>query len=189
MKRKPIHIPKGYYKIAKKMFKNPPELHNIETLRQTLMGIKLPRYSWRKFNCSRCSAYLDWYLRGMGFRTCLATSRFVPHMWLLVYLDGGKKAAIEATLLTSDHYTPPGVIDEPHSRDREFKSSYSLNPLINFLCSILWFFGITDILLFLGLIKGGGHAILQQQKKYYFRPYRKYKSIYTASKYVGGLVL
>jgi len=177
-KWKRMYVPKRYYKIARKMCKNPPKAHNIKTLRKTLMEIKLPKYRWRKFNCSKCSVCLDWYLKGAGFRTYLVSSRRFNHMWLLVHLDDGKKVAVEATLLTENFYNPPGIIDEKerHSNSRNYTSPPSLGgSLLGTVLSIMTF------ILGCGISVGTKYCILPMKKKEYFKYHRMFKSIYNAS--------
>lgn len=178
-RKRGIRIPREYYRVSK-ILHNPSKKHNIETLKKALMKVKLPKYNWRKFNCSHCSAYVDWYLKGMGFRTSLATSRFSRHMWVIVHLGKRKNVAIESTLLTSNYYNPPGIVERPVRRNREHKFRSFFVYVMKFFYHILSFFGLAWIF-------AKYRFILPMPREAYFRPHRKYKSIFVASKYTRGL--
>jgi hypothetical protein len=92
-----------------------PEKHDINSLYTVLMNRdKLPEYRKDYFDCSEMSAYLEWYLEGMGFHSYIAYSDELDHTWVMAELDDGDKVAIEPALLVKGkNYSPPGIIEHP----------------------------------------------------------------------------
>ena len=99
-----------------------PEKHDINSLYTVLMNRdKLPEYRKDYFDCSEMSAYLEWYLEGMGFHSYIAYSDELDHMWVMAELDDGDKVAIEPALLVKGkNYSPPGIIEHPNGKYRVF---------------------------------------------------------------------
>lgn len=120
-------IPQEYYAKAIEIYGNSIP-HNIQTLYDILMSdsCKLPDYEFNVFDCSEASARLEWVLEGYGFRTRLYVSEFPAHIWIMTKLDDGSWVAIESTLLTSNNYFPPGIIEGPNGEYREYSFLYQM---------------------------------------------------------------
>ena len=116
------HLPKDYYEVADKEAKYHPEKHDINSLYTVLMNTgALPEYKEDYFDCGEMSAYLEWYLEGMGFHSYIAHSDDLNHSWVMVKLDDGDKVAIEPTLLAKGkNYSSPGIIERPNGKYRVF---------------------------------------------------------------------
>lgn len=112
-------LPEGYYEAARN-YAPKVEKHDRETLEKLLMNLTLPPYKMNYFDCSESSSFLEWYLEGAGFHTYIGASLSLQHAWVIVELDNGDWVAVEATMLTKNHYNPPGIIDA--------KNSYYYNP-------------------------------------------------------------
>ncbi|VUT26362.1 MAG: hypothetical protein MOIL_01523 [Candidatus Methanolliviera sp. GoM_oil] len=115
-------LPKDYYEVAYKEVKYHPEKHDINSLYTVLINTdKLPGYKEDYFDCSEMSAYLEWYLEGMGFHSYIAHSDDLDHMWVMVELDDGDMVAIEPALLAKGkNYSSPGIIERTDGKYRAF---------------------------------------------------------------------
>jgi len=99
---------------------------NIRSLVAFLDQIKLREYEESVFDCSEASAMLEWLLEGAGFNASIASigGSIFGHSWVLVTLDEGNVVAIEATSLTQNYYAPPGIVEAPDGRYREYTYEY-----------------------------------------------------------------
>lgn len=106
----------------------------VYCLSEFLKKIKLPPYQEGIYDCSEASAQLEWILEGGGFKAYIADSNYFctplkigceAHSWVIVEVGGGDKVAIEATLLCSgENYNPPGIIEKPDGKYREYSTYY-----------------------------------------------------------------
>ena len=123
-----------YYNIAKKYVPNHyllPDRKNAEGLAYLLNQVKLPEYEANVFDCSDCSAFIEWLLEGAGFhayiviRPQLGGVSYVPsHSWVQVETEDGI-VAIETTSLTSGAiYAPPGIVMKPDGSFYKLTSLY-----------------------------------------------------------------
>ncbi len=104
------YLPENYYEVAKE-YTPKPEKHDLETLKEILMKVKLPAYRRQYFDCSEASSYLEWYLEGAGFHTYIGASLSLSHAWVVVELDNKEWVAIEPTLLMENNYNPPAIVE------------------------------------------------------------------------------
>lgn len=118
-------LPSGYYAKASEMYGDMPS-HDIQSLYNVLMSesCKMRSYEFGTFDCSVASARLEWVLEGHGFDTYLSMGPL--HAWVMVKLDGGAWVAVEATLLTSGNYCPPGIIEGAGGEYREYSYLYQM---------------------------------------------------------------
>jgi hypothetical protein len=123
-----------YYSIAKKYVPNHyllPDRKNAQGLSYLLNQVKLPEYEANLFDCSDCSAFVEWLLEGAGFHAYIvldnslgANSYSTSHSWVQVETDDGT-VAIETTSLTSgDIYAPPGIVMKSDGSFKELTSLY-----------------------------------------------------------------
>ncbi len=117
------YLPYGYYQTAKKMYGD-IGVHDISNLTYVLNRAYLPPYKEDVFDSTESSAYLEWYLEGHGFKAYMARSDAISHLWVIVELDNGERVAIEPTALTSNKYNPPGIIDAPDGRYRNYSITW-----------------------------------------------------------------
>jgi hypothetical protein len=101
---------------------------NIANLVAFLDQIEFRDYEESVFDCSEASSMLEWLLEGAGFSASIASndSYIFGHTWVLVTLDTGDIVAIEATQLTLNNYAPPGIIEAPDGRFREYTYEYKM---------------------------------------------------------------
>lgn len=126
--------PPNYYKVAENYvsmnYHAPTGDKNIAKLFIFLNQIEFRDYEGDVFDCSEATAMLEWLLEGAGFNAVIATNvrqgtlNLYGHSWVLVALDDGNTVAIEATSLTQNYYAPPGIIEAPDGRYREYSSDY-----------------------------------------------------------------
>ncbi len=140
------YLPEDYYQTAKSMYGD-VGVHDIKNLTAILNRTMLPPYKEDVFDSSEASSYLEWYLEGHGFKTYIARSDALRHTWVIVELDDGSRVAIEATALTENKYSPPGIIDAPDGRYRnmsitwkEYLSKNSRQPYEEFLKDYLYYY-------------------------------------------------
>jgi len=117
-----VPIPKNYYSKADELVPD-PQIHSIQTLHDSLMTVKLPRYNVNSFKCSHTAAYLEWYLEGAGFDAYMVESERLNHAWVIVELPDGK-VAIETAAFCEDAYQPPGIIISPEGKYEKYSMYY-----------------------------------------------------------------
>ncbi|MCK4321072.1 hypothetical protein KAX08_00940, partial [candidate division WOR-3 bacterium] len=117
-----VPIPKNYYLKADELVPD-PQIHSIQTLHDSLMTVKLPRYNVNSFRCSHASAYLEWYLEGAGFDAYMVESERLNHAWVIVELPDGK-VAIETAAFCEDVYQPSGIIISPEGKYEKYSMYY-----------------------------------------------------------------
>ena len=101
-----------------------PGVHDIRNLSTILNSTVLPVCYGRDSDDSEASSYLEWYLEGHGFRTYIARSDALNKMWVIVELDDGSRVAVEPMFLCAEDYSPPGIIDSPDGRFRNFSVTW-----------------------------------------------------------------
>lgn len=103
---------------------------NVGDLASFLDQIELRDYVEDIFDCSEATSMLEWLLEGAGFSVSIASKSsyvsILSHTWVLVTLDSGDFVAIEATSLTQNYYAPPGIIEAPDGRFREYTYGYKM---------------------------------------------------------------
>jgi len=147
-------LPDRYYERAKEVYgSKAPKIHDINTLYNVLITIKLPRYEM-DFDCSESSAALEWILEGYGFKTYIASADVAPpgarnpgrHTWVIVELDNHDRVAIEATMLAENRYRPPGIIVDPSQKYLQYSYIYQEYKECLKKCSNGFFHRISGIL-------------------------------------------
>jgi hypothetical protein len=120
-------LPPNYYEYATRTYGN-YQVHDIQALYYVLMisVSKLPNYVEGYFDCSEASARIEWMLEGYGFHARLYMSSLPSHTWVMAELDDGSWVAIESTLLTSNNYSRPGIIEGPNGEYREYSYLYQM---------------------------------------------------------------
>jgi len=124
-------LPSGYYGAASNYVATNYNLtgeKNITNLVAFLDQVQLRDYVGDVFDCSETSAMLEWLLEGAGFNASIAltSSAFWGHSWVLVTLNNGDTVVIESTSLTQNYYAPPGIIEAPGGRFREYTYEYRM---------------------------------------------------------------
>ncbi|MBE8539252.1 hypothetical protein [Geoglobus acetivorans] len=117
------YLPDDYYGVAESMYSD-PGVHDIWNLSMVLNSTVLPVCNTRDADGSEASAYLEWYLEGHGFKTYIARSDAMNKMWVIVELDDGSRVAVEPMFLCSGDYNPPGIIDSPDGKFRNFSVTW-----------------------------------------------------------------
>ena len=123
-----------YYYLVAELYVNEnydvPSEKNIEGLSMLLEQIRLPEYEVNKFDCSDCSAMIEWLVEGAGFEAHIVHNHgwgeivAGPHAWVHVEtLDG--LVAVEATALTAGHDLPrTGIVSKPDGKFLEYSTLY-----------------------------------------------------------------
>lgn len=121
-------LPTNYYDVARETYGGTVSTHDIRSLYRVLMSeaCRMPSYDFFTFNCSTASSRLEWVLEGHGFHTKLCISDRFSHTWVMVELEDGSWVAVESTLLTAGNYYPPGIIEGPNGRYREYSYLYQM---------------------------------------------------------------
>lgn len=109
-----------------------PPVKDIEGLSMLLHQIELPTYSEDVFDCSECTATVEWLLEGAGFQSKIVRNHGWgetvqgPHTWVQVETVDGL-VAVETTALTHGMSSMrPGIIARPDGEFLEYTSRYIL---------------------------------------------------------------
>ncbi len=117
------YLPNGYYQTARSMYGD-VGVHDIKNLSSILNRTTLPPCKENKFTPSEAASYLEWYLEGHGFDTYIARSDAIHRIWLIVILDDKSRVAVEPTALCQNTYSPPGIVDDPSGKYRNYSITW-----------------------------------------------------------------